>query len=174
MEIQLFTYENKEIRTINKDGQMWFVALDIAKVTGHDKIRNAIYKILDEDEALSMGLEDASGHIQDMLIVNESGFYKLMFRSRLPQAKAFTKFVTSVILPAIRKTGQYNPNAHMYSEVLQLKGREKELSAKRNEINKELRFIKMQIEQTEARIYEPYKHIVSQKQMQLQFTDSDN
>lgn len=106
--IQLFNYESKQVRTFEKDGLIWFVATDVAEITGHKRIRSSINRILDTDEAHIVGGMDKSGKFNNIQVINESGLYKLLFRSKLPQAKAFTKYVTSVILPTIRKTGSFS------------------------------------------------------------------
>jgi len=108
--IRLFNYENKEVRTFEKAGLVWFATKDLEQITGHSNIRSVIKKALDIDEVHTMYNVDKSGRQNNTQFINESGMYKLLFRSRLPQAKAFTKFVTSVILPTIRKTGSFNTN----------------------------------------------------------------
>ena len=80
-----------------------------------------------------------------------------MFRSKLPQAKAFTKYVTSVILPTVRKTGSYNTNAPLLSEIAKDKQAIQILTEQKNAINKRLRFLKMRVEENENIVYSSYK-----------------
>ena len=154
--IQLFNYENKEVRTFEKDGLVWFVSIDVAEITGHKYIRNTINKVLDIDEVANVVAIDEIGRNHSVQAINESGLYKLLFRSRLPQAKAFTKFVTSVILPTIRKTGGYNANTKQLQEIAHDKQEIETLTDTKNRINKRLRFLKLRVEENETAIFAPY------------------
>jgi len=154
-------FEIDSIRTIvTNNNELWFVSNDIPKVTGHVNIRDAV-KSLDFDEKDGVDIPDITGRIQNSTIINESGFYKLMFRSKLPQAKIFTKKVTSEILPQIRKTGSYNPNFKELQELANDKETVKTLTNRRNEINKEIRFFRMRIEKNEKIIYSPLTQSIS-------------
>ena len=181
--IQIYNYEGKEIRIIEKaDGSLWWVASELAKVTGHKNIKTSIEKILDKDEVHIMDFADKTGRAHRIQTVNESGFYKLMFCSRLPQAKVFTKHVTSVILPTIRKTGAYNVNTPIFIEIAHDKQAVKELTEQKNTINKRLRFLKMRIEENENTVYTPYRdvlirqipHALPNPQTELQFESNAN
>lgn len=170
--IQFYNYENKEVRLIEReDGSLWWVASELSEITGHKRIRDSINKILDVDEADIVGIVDKAGRTNSFQIINESGFYKLMFRSKLPQAKAFTKYVTSVILPSIRKTGGYNSNAPQLAQIVKDKHEQKELTAQKSVINKRLRYLKLRIEENENIVFAPYKDIVltNGNQMALDF-----
>ncbi len=79
------------------------------QITGHKKIRATISKLLDANEKSEAVVVGVNGE-KRMLIISELGLYRLLFRSNLPHAKEFTKYVGSVILPTIRKTGQFNVN----------------------------------------------------------------
>ena len=87
--------------------QPWFVAKDLCDALGYAKARNAIRIHIDEKDALIRGTLTKGG-MQQMLWVNESGLYALIFGSRLPAAKKFKYWVTSEVLPALRKTGTYS------------------------------------------------------------------
>lgn len=95
-----------EIRTITKGNEPWFVGKDVAAILGYSNVRDAVYKHIDEEDKLRMQIADA-GQKRDVTFINESGVYSLVFSSKLPQAKAFKRWVTSEVLPAIRKTGSY-------------------------------------------------------------------
>ena len=107
-DIQIF--DNKEfgqIRTIEIDGEPWFVGNDVAKSLGYTNPRDAILNhVFDDDK----GVEklDTLGGAQNMTVINESGMYSLIFNSRLESAKKFKHWVTSEVIPSIRKTGGYN------------------------------------------------------------------
>lgn len=105
--LQVFYNEeaNVNIRMEQIDNTPWFVAKDICDALGISKYRDAIVR-LDEDERMSI-LVDTLGGKQSMTAVNESGLYLLIFQSRKPEARAFRKWVTNEILPAIRRTGVY-------------------------------------------------------------------
>lgn len=106
-----FKYEQNEIRVIqDKQGEPWWVAKDVCEVLGISTHRDAIQK-LDDDERGSFKVDTLGGQ-QEMSIISESGLYTLILRSNKPEAKPFRKWVTSEVLPAIRKTGTYQaPNA---------------------------------------------------------------
>lgn len=115
-DLTVFKFEGtREVRTVIKDGEPWFVAKDICDILGIQNTSDAV-RNLDDDELVS---EKAisGGQVREMLCVSESGLYALVMRSNKPQAKAFRKWVTSEVLPAIRKTGQYTVTAtNMISE----------------------------------------------------------
>lgn len=103
-------FDNAEfgsIRTVTINGEPWFVGKDVAAALGYEKARNAIAAHVDEDDALKWGITDSLGRTQDTTIINESGMYALIFGSKLESAKKFKRWVTSEVLPAIRKTGTY-------------------------------------------------------------------
>jgi prophage antirepressor-like protein len=99
--------EGFAIRAVESDGSEWFIAKDVCDALGIKNSRDALKK-LDEDERHDVGLTDAIGRSQPTSSVNESGLYALILRSNKPKARAFRKWVTSEVLPAIRKTGGYS------------------------------------------------------------------
>lgn len=98
------------LRTIEIDGEPWFVGKDVAAALGYTKERNALDKHVDKDDALKRGVTDSMGRTQQMTIINESGLYSLILSSKLPSAKDFKHWVTSEVLPSIRKNGAYIRN----------------------------------------------------------------
>lgn len=104
-ELQIFNYNGNEVRTIQKDGEPWWVLKDVCNILS---IRNPadVFIRLDEDEK-GVGQIDTLGGKQHMNIVNESGLYNVILRSDKPEAKPFRKWVTSEVLPTIRKHGGY-------------------------------------------------------------------
>jgi anti-repressor protein len=104
--VQIFNYEEKEIRTITIEGEPWFVAKDICDILELENPSQALTR-LDEDEKNTIILNEGIGN-PEKSIVNESGFYKLVLRSDKPKAKPFTNWVTHDVLPSIRKTGSYS------------------------------------------------------------------
>lgn len=118
-ELKVFDYNNKMVRTVEKDGIYWWVLKDVCKVL---KITNPtmILKRLEEDEVTK---SDLGGNVGVVNLINESGLYNVIIRSDKSEAKPFRKWVTSEVLPSIRKTGSYStnqqPNANMMTEMMQ-------------------------------------------------------
>ena len=103
-------YKNEqfgEIRTVNISGEPWFVGKDVAEVLGYSKPLNALATHVEEDDSLKQGLTDSLGRIQQTIIINESGLYSLILSSKLPSAKEFKHWITSEVLPSIRRHGAY-------------------------------------------------------------------
>ena len=107
-DIQIFNNpEFGDIRTVIIDGEPWFVGRDLATVLGYAKPETAIRNNVDKGDTLKQGISDSNNHIQQMLVINEAGMYALIFGSKLESAKKFKKWVTSEVLPSIRRTGGY-------------------------------------------------------------------
>ena len=107
---ELKIFENPDfgkVRTMEIDGEPYFVGKDVADILGYTKTRNAIAQHVDEDDALKQGLIDSMGRSQETILINESGLYSLILSSKLPKAKEFKRWVTSEVLPSIRKHGAY-------------------------------------------------------------------
>jgi len=104
---QVFNFDNLPVRTVDRDGAVWFVANDVCTILDIANPRNIIAR-LDEDEKDVHNLDTLGGR-QETSIISESGLYALVMTSRKPQAKRFKKWVTAEVLPAIRKTGAYMP-----------------------------------------------------------------
>ena len=100
-----FRFDQSPVRTVIKDGDPWFVAKDVCDILGIDNPSQAVGR-LDDDENGITTIDTTAGH-RELLTVNESGVYSLVFTSRKPEAKRFRKWVTSEVLPEIRRTGGY-------------------------------------------------------------------
>ena len=105
-ELQIFNYNGNEVRTIQKDGEPWWVLKDVCTVVGIVDHKVAARR-LEEDEVCQTPLTDSLGRMQEMTVINESGLYNVVLRSDKPEAKPFRKWVTSEVLPSIRKHGAY-------------------------------------------------------------------
>lgn len=103
--IQIFKYENNDVRTVEMNGEPWFVLKDVCKALGIAKYRDVADR-LDADERAPVRV-DTLGGAQEMTCINESGLYSVILRSDKPAAKPFRKWVTSEVLPSIRKNGGY-------------------------------------------------------------------
>ena len=107
-QLEIFEYQNEqEVRTIEIDGEIWFYAIDICNIL---EIKNPsnVYKRLDEDDLRTMEGTDILNRKTDIYIINESGLYHLIFKSKKPEAKKFQKWIYHDVIPQIRKTGTYS------------------------------------------------------------------
>lgn len=110
------TFTNKEfgtVRTIVKDGEPWFVGKDVAEILGYSNTPKAIRDHVDSDDKLTERFV-LSGQNREAIVINESGLYSLILGSKLPKAKTFKRWVTSEVLPTIRKTGGYVANDEIF------------------------------------------------------------
>ena len=106
-DLQIFNSpEFGEIRATEIDGEPWFAGKDIAKALGYNNTKDALARHVDSEDKRGSRIPTPSGE-QEMTIINESGVYSLIFSSRLEKAKEFKRWVTSVVLPSIRKHGAY-------------------------------------------------------------------
>lgn len=106
---QLDIFKNREfgeIRTVTVDGEPWFVAKDIAEILQYTNTQKAIRDHVDEEDKLTERIV-LSGQNREVICINESGLYSLILSSKMPGAKRFKRWVTSEVLPQIRRTGTY-------------------------------------------------------------------
>ena len=102
----VFQFHDHQVRTIIKDGEPWFIAADVCRALDYKNVSQTVGDNLDDDEkGISAGY--TLGGEQQLVIISESGLYALVLRSRKPEARKFAKWVTSEVLPSIRKTGSY-------------------------------------------------------------------
>lgn len=107
---QMQIFENPafgQVRTIAIEGEPWFSGLDVAKALGYSNTRDALSKHVDDEDKNTVAIRDGIKGNPNMTIINESGLYSLVLSSKLPTAKQFKRWVTSEILPSIRKHGAY-------------------------------------------------------------------
>ena len=138
-EIQVWNYESSEIRTVQVNGEPWFVLADVCKVLELSS-PHKVAERLDGDEKGRNQIPTLGG-VQEMAVVNESGLYTVILRSDKPQAKPFRKWVTSVVLPSIRKTGSYSVQQSNAFEnlspqlqvLIQMETRQKQIEARQAE-----------------------------------------
>ncbi|MBU6716507.1 ORF6C domain-containing protein [Staphylococcus aureus] len=120
-ELQTFNFEELPVRTLEVDGEPYFVGSDIAKILGYQKPQNAIATHVDlEDKTTTLIQGTGSNYKSNAVIINESGLYSLIFSSKLENAKRFKRWVTSEVLPTLRKTGAYQTKPLTTSEQIQL------------------------------------------------------
>ena len=117
-EIKLFKFEGNEVRTLKINDEPYFVGKDIAEILGYSNTRKALQDHVDlEDKKDGVTIRDSIGRSQRPTIINESGLYSLILSSKMPNAKRFKRWVTSEVLPAIRKHGAYMTDAKAFDVV---------------------------------------------------------
>lgn len=110
----VFNASNQQVRTVTIDSEPYFVAKDVCVILGISNHNDAVGR-LDDDEKRGSVMPTPSG-TQQMVVVNESGLYHLIFQSRKPEAKAFRKWVTAEVLPTLRRTGRYEVKPRRWSQ----------------------------------------------------------
>lgn len=105
-ELSLFNFKGSDIRALEIDGNPYFIGKDIAEILGYKDTSDALKKHVDSEDKLTRRFAD-SGQNRLMYAINESGLYSLIISSKLPAAKEFKRWVTSEVLPSIRKHGAY-------------------------------------------------------------------
>lgn len=120
-EVQLFNFENHEVRSLLLNNEPWFVGKDVADVLGYSNSRKAMADHVDDEDkevltSRNVTLENIPN--RGITVVNESGLYSLILSSKLPSAKKFKRWVTSEVLPSLRKTGQYQVKELSGSELM--------------------------------------------------------
>ena len=103
---EIFNFRGQDVRTVIINNEPYFVGKDVAEILGYTNPRQALKNHVDEDDK-GVSKCDTPGGKQDLVIINESGLYSLILSSKLPQAKEFKRWVTSEVLPTIRKNGMY-------------------------------------------------------------------
>lgn len=141
-ELQIFNSEEfGNIRTVTIDNEPWFVGKDVATALGYADTFGALKKhIMDEDKLVCQ--IDSAGQKRDVTVINESGLYALIFGSKLESARRFKHWVTSEVLPAIRKTGSYQKPMTTDQKIQLLAQGNVELTEKVNAIDKDLQEFK--------------------------------
>ena len=135
--IQVWNYESSEIRTVQVNGEPRFVLSDVCKVLEISNSRNISSRLEPDEKGVT--LVDTLGGAQQMTIINESGLYTVILRSDKPQAKPFRKWVTSEVLPSIRKHGSYSVQSQFadlspqLQVLIQMETRQKQIEARQVE-----------------------------------------
>lgn len=125
---QLQVFQNNEfgqIRTLIIEDEPWFVGKDVADALGYSNTRDALISHVDDEDKNTVAIHDGIPGNPNRVIINESGLYSMILGSQLPSAKKFKRWVTSEVIPVIRKTGQYQvpgyqPKATSVGEVVNL------------------------------------------------------
>lgn len=145
-DIQIFNNPDfGDIRTVEIDGEAWFVGKDVASALGYAKPLGAVSAHVEKDDSLKQGLMDSLGREQETIFINESGLYALIFGSKLESAKKFKKWVTSEVLPAIRKNGSYTMPVSTNDKIMLLAQGHMELQQEVDNIKKDMESLKMDL-----------------------------
>lgn len=142
--IKTFNFEGNEVRTIVKDGSVWWVAKDVCSALEIKNNRDVVARL--EGDEKGVGLFDTLGGKQKLSIVNESGLYNIVFLSRKPNAKKFRRWITHDVLPSIRKHGLYAVDEVLVNPDILIKALE-ELKAERLKNNQLSETVKVQEQQ---------------------------
>ncbi|MBM9803348.1 phage repressor protein [Staphylococcus aureus] len=118
-ELQTFNFEELPVRTLEVDGEPYFIGKDVADILGYTNSRKTLSDHVDEEDKLTSRIV-TSGQNRNVTIINESGLYSLIFSSKLENAKRFKRWVTSEVLPSLRRTGTYQTKPLTTSEQIQL------------------------------------------------------
>lgn len=116
-QLQVFGFEGSDVRTVNIDGNPYFVGKDVATILGYKRTADALKAHVDDEDKLTRQFTD-SGQNREMKVINESGLYSLILSSKLPSAKKFKRWVTSEVLPAIRKHGAFMTDEKIEEAIL--------------------------------------------------------
>ena len=144
-----------DIRTVEQDGGIWFVGKDVAEALGYSNPSNAVISHVDDEDKLRTQIKYA-GQNREVSIINESGLYSPVLSSKLPSAKAFKRWITSEVIPSIRKTGSYNKPSKQPTT-------QQEQRAKAMLLNAQSRQCKLWLRLAETTDLPDYKHICQQK-----------
>ncbi len=142
MQPQLFNFKGQQVRTVTIDGEPYFVGKDVANILGYSNGSRDINAHTDEEDRLKYQISTA-GQMREQTVINESGLYSLILGSKLPQAHEFKRWVTSEVLPTIRKHGAYMTPAKIEEvltdpdTIIQLATQLKEEQQKRKRLQEE-------------------------------------
>ena len=142
-ELQIFNSEEfGEIRTVTIDNEPWFVGKDVATALGYSNTRDALATHVSEEDKNTVVISDGKRGNPNQVVINESGLYALIFGSKLDSAKRFIRWVTSDVLPAIRKTGSYQKPMTVAEQIQLLAQGNIELKEKIEAVNDDLQEFK--------------------------------
>lgn len=116
---QIFNFEQNEVRTILVNDEPYFVGKDVASVLGYSNTKDALSRHVDLEDKTGSRIT-TTGQSREMIIINESSLYSLILKSKLPKAKKFKRWVTSEVLPTIRKTGSFTNVPQNFAQALRL------------------------------------------------------
>lgn len=143
--LQVFNFGEQEVRTQLIDEDPWFVGKEVAEILGYSDTSDAIKKHVEAEDKLTRRFTD-SGQSRNMYVINESGLYSLILRSKLPSAKKFKRWVTSEVLPSIRKTGSYQAPMSQEDIMIATLESQKEIKRRLNTVSDDVEGLKKEID----------------------------
>lgn len=144
--LQIFNSEEfGQIRTVAIDDEPWFVGKDVAEALKYNEPHKAIQRHVEEDDRIKRPVTDSTGREQDTWLISESGLYALIFGSKLESAKHFKRWVTSEVLPAIRRTGGYQRPMTLPEQIQILAKGYTDIAEQVNEVKQDLEDFKNDI-----------------------------
>ena len=141
-ELQVFNFESNEVRTQIVDETLWFIGKDVSDILGYDQTSNMMKRI-DKEDSISSKME---GMNMKSILINESGLYSAVIGSKLPSAKKFKRWVTSEVLPSIRKTGVYQPEMSQEDIMIATLENQKEIKSRLNTVSEDVEGLKKEID----------------------------
>ena len=145
----MFSFNKAAVRTLLIDGNPWFVATDLAEILGYQSAKDML-RLLDEDERGGGHFLPTLGGVQEHSIINESGLYGVILRSNKPEAKAFRKWVTGEVLPAIRKQGFYK--SPEYARITELEREQKSAQYRIEDLDDKAAMLRAELRQAEEKL----------------------
>lgn len=145
----MFSFNTAAVRTLLIDGNPWFVATDLAEILGYQSAKDML-RLLDEDERGGGHFLPTLGGVQEHSIINESGLYGVILRSNKPEAKAFRKWVTGEVLPAIRKQGFYK--SPEYARITELEREQKSAQHRIEDLDDKAAMLRAELRQAEEKL----------------------
>ena len=145
----VFSFNTSAVRTLLIDGNPWFVATDLAEILGYRDASNML-RLLDDAESEGTHLVSTPGGVQELSILNESGLYGVILRSNKPEAKAFRKWVTGEVLPAIRKQGFYK--SPEYARITELEREQKSAQHRIEDLDDKAAMLRAELRQAEDKL----------------------
>lgn len=146
---EMMIFKNEEfgsIRTVDINGEIWFVGKDVANALGYERATKAIQDHVDNDDKDAVPIQDSIGRMQKTPIINESGIYALIFGSKLESAKKFKHWVTYEVLPQIRKTGSYRHTSNVDASIALLAQGHTELVQRLDEQQKKIEILEKRMD----------------------------
>lgn len=149
--LQVFSFEQRQVRTVVVNGEPHFVAADVCAILEVGNVTVALSR-LDSDEFSSTEVTDSTGRAQQTKIITESGLYSLVLGSRKPEAKAFKRWITHEVLPALRREGRYEVAADSDEATLMLASRVTQLITQKRELAAQVAEQSQQLEEARPKV----------------------
>lgn len=159
-DLQIFNNEEfGEIRTVQLNNETYFIGKDVAEALGYERATKAIQDHVDSEDKDEVPIQDSIGRMQNTPVINESGLYALIFGSKLESAKRFKHWVTSEVLPAIRKTGGYQKQLTTFEQIKLLAQGNTELNERVDKVEDKIYSLENDMPLYGCEIEEVSKHV---------------